>query len=59
LKRAGSGRGISRLADIDAAGKEMTALFVRDYPDYLIAPEILEGVFRQMMKSVTGAVRSS
>jgi glyoxylase-like metal-dependent hydrolase (beta-lactamase superfamily II) len=40
--------------DIDAAGKEMTALFVREYPDYLIAPEILEGVFRQMMKSVAG-----
>lgn len=41
--------------DIDAAGKEMTELFIRECPDYLIAPEILEWVFRQMMKSVAAS----
>lgn len=42
--------------DIDAAGKEMTDLFFQECPDYLIPPEILEWVFRQMMKSVAGSL---
>jgi glyoxylase-like metal-dependent hydrolase (beta-lactamase superfamily II) len=40
--------------DVDAAAREMTELFLRECPDYLIAPEILEWVFRQMLKSVAG-----
>ena len=36
--------------DIDAAGKAITEFFYREMPDYFIAPDILEGVFKQMLK---------
>jgi len=36
--------------DIDAAGKAVTESFYREMPNYFIAPDILEGVFKQMLK---------
>jgi glyoxylase-like metal-dependent hydrolase (beta-lactamase superfamily II) len=36
--------------DIDAAGKAITEFFYREMPNYFIAPDILEGVFKQMLK---------
>lgn len=36
--------------DVDAAGKAMTDFFYEQMPDYFITADILEGVFRQMVK---------
>jgi glyoxylase-like metal-dependent hydrolase (beta-lactamase superfamily II) len=36
--------------NVDEAAKAMTVYFYRECPDYFIAADILEGVFRQMMK---------
>jgi glyoxylase-like metal-dependent hydrolase (beta-lactamase superfamily II) len=36
--------------NVDDAAKAMTVTFYRECPDYFIAADILEGVFRQMMK---------
>ncbi len=38
--------------DIDAAGKEITAFLYNRMPGYFIAPDILEIVFKQMLKYV-------
>jgi 2-aminobenzoylacetyl-CoA thioesterase len=38
--------------DVEAAGKAMTDFFYRQMPGYFISPDILEGVFRQMLKYV-------
>jgi glyoxylase-like metal-dependent hydrolase (beta-lactamase superfamily II) len=38
--------------DIDAAGKAITEFFYREMPNYFIAPDILEGVFKQMLKFI-------
>lgn len=42
----------SRGGDIEAAAKAMNVVFFERCPDYFIAPEILEGVFKQMMKHI-------
>ncbi|NPU84275.1 MAG: MBL fold metallo-hydrolase [Syntrophaceae bacterium] len=42
----------SRGGDVEAAAKAMNALFFERCSDYFIAPEILEGVFKQMMKHI-------
>lgn len=36
--------------DLDAAARDITEVFYRQNPGYFIAPQILEGVFRQMLK---------
>ena len=36
--------------NVDEAAKAMTIYFYQECPDYFIAADILEGVFRQMMK---------
>lgn len=36
--------------NVDDAARAMNVLFYKECPDYFIAPDILEGVFRQMMK---------
>jgi len=38
--------------DIDTAAKMVTALFFKEMPNYFLAPEILEGVFKQTFKYV-------
>jgi len=38
--------------DIDAAGKEITASLYKRMPGYFIAPDILEMVFKQMLKYI-------
>jgi len=38
--------------DLDASAKAMTALFYEKSPDYFISADILEGVFRQMVKHI-------
>jgi len=51
-------RGIYRekTGDVDAAAKAMNAVFFERCPDYFIAPEILEGVFKQMMKYIAKTI---
>jgi len=39
--------------DIDATAKAITDHFYRQMPDYFITREILEGVFRQMIKFIS------
>jgi Zn-dependent hydrolases, including glyoxylases len=39
--------------DIDAAGKAITDYFYNQMPDYFIRREILEGVFKQMLKFIS------
>lgn len=41
-----------RTKDIDQAAKELTQKFYEENPDYLLTPEIFEGVFRQMVRHV-------
>jgi 2-aminobenzoylacetyl-CoA thioesterase len=38
--------------DVDAAGKAVTEFFYQEMPDYFIARDILEGVFKQMLKFI-------
>ena len=38
--------------DIDASAKSLTDFFYREFPGYFIAPDILEGVFKQMFKFI-------
>jgi glyoxylase-like metal-dependent hydrolase (beta-lactamase superfamily II) len=39
--------------DIDAAGKAITDYFYKQMPDYFIQRDILEGVFKQMLKFIS------
>ena len=39
--------------DIDAAGKAITDYFYKQMPDYFIRRDILEGVFKQMLKFIS------
>ncbi len=41
-----------RAGDIDAAAQEMTDSFYAENPDYFISREILEGVYRQMVRHI-------
>jgi len=38
--------------DLDASARAMTALFYERSPDYFLSAEILEGVFKQMVKHI-------
>ncbi len=38
--------------DIDASAKSLTEYFYKEFPGYFIAPDILEGVFKQMFKFI-------
>ena len=39
--------------DIDAAGKAVADYFYNQMPDYFIRRDILEGVFKQMLKFIS------
>ena len=41
-----------RTGDIDRAAKELTDSFFKQYEDYFLAPEIMEGVNRQMIRHI-------
>jgi glyoxylase-like metal-dependent hydrolase (beta-lactamase superfamily II) len=45
-----------RTRDIDASTKEMTDLFFKKYPDYIISPEIYLGIYRQMFRHIAEAL---
>jgi len=42
--------------DIEAAAKELTRRFYAQNPDYLLTPEIFQGVFRQMVRHVAAHI---
>ena len=41
-----------KTGDIQIAAKELTSTYYHEYPDWVISPEILEGVFRQMLRHI-------
>lgn len=43
--------------DVDEAARELTRRFYSQNPDYLLTPEIFQGVFRQMVRHVAGQIR--
>jgi glyoxylase-like metal-dependent hydrolase (beta-lactamase superfamily II) len=45
--------------DVDAAAKALNAAFYEANPDYFIAPDILEGVFKQMVKHIQKTLGAS
>lgn len=47
----------SKTKDIEVAARELTRRFYAQNPDYLLTPEIFQGVFRQMVRHVAGQMR--
>jgi glyoxylase-like metal-dependent hydrolase (beta-lactamase superfamily II) len=45
-----------RTRDIDAAAQELTDSFYAENPDYYMSQEILEGVYRQMVRHIAGGL---
>lgn len=45
-----------RTRDIDAAAHELTDSFYAENPDYYMSQEILEGVYRQMVRHIAGGL---
>ena len=41
-----------RTLDIEVASRELVRAFYKENPDYFLAPEIFEGVYRQMVKHI-------
>jgi glyoxylase-like metal-dependent hydrolase (beta-lactamase superfamily II) len=48
-----------RTDEIDATTKELVHAFFQENPDYFLSPEIFEGVYRQMVRHIAGALDSS
>jgi 2-aminobenzoylacetyl-CoA thioesterase len=44
-----------RTKDIQIAAKELTDYYYNQYPDWVVSPEIVEGVYRQMIRHIAGA----
>jgi hypothetical protein len=42
-----------KTGDIEVAAKELTADYFNKYPDWVVSPEIVEGVFRQILRHIT------
>jgi len=45
-----------RTGNIETAAREMVSAFYKENPDYVLAPEILEGVYRQMVRHIANAM---
>jgi glyoxylase-like metal-dependent hydrolase (beta-lactamase superfamily II) len=48
-----------RTGDIETAVQEMTTAFYKENPDYMLVPEIMEGVYRQMFRHIAGTIEDS
>jgi len=48
-----------RTGDIEATAREMINLLYSENTDYIIPPEILEGVYRQMVRHIAAAMAAS
>jgi glyoxylase-like metal-dependent hydrolase (beta-lactamase superfamily II) len=47
-----------RTGDIRIAAKELTKEYYQKHPDWIVSPEIEEGVFRQMLRHIAGTIPS-
>jgi glyoxylase-like metal-dependent hydrolase (beta-lactamase superfamily II) len=45
-----------RTGDIETTAREMVITFCKENPDYMLAPDILEGVYRQMVRHIANAM---
>ncbi len=48
-----------RTGDIRKAARELTNAYYQKYPDWVVPPEILEGVFRQILRHLSGSTPPS
>jgi len=46
----------ARVRDEEAAAKELVGAFYAENSDYLLSPEIYEGIYRQMVRHIAGAM---
>ena len=46
----------ARTRDEEAAAKELVSAFYAENSDYLLSPEIYEGIYRQMVRHIAGAM---
>ena len=44
-----------KTGDIEIAAKALTAGYFRRYPDWVVSPEIVEGVYRQMLRHIASS----
>jgi len=42
--------------DIDKAAKKIVSSFYQEYPDYFLSPDILEGVYRQIVRHIASTM---
>lgn len=54
--RTGVEEDYSRTRDVNTLAREITETFYAENPDYFLSPEIFEGVYRQVIKHIAGAV---
>lgn len=55
-RRADMERVYLQTRDIEKAVEEMAQAFQRENPDYIIAPEINRGIYRQMIRHIAGVI---
>lgn len=48
-----------RTGDIQIAAKELTSAYYHKHPDWVVSPEIVEGVYRQMLRHIASAMEKS
>jgi len=46
-----------RTGDIQTTARKLVIAFCKENPDYMMAPEILEGVYRQMVRHIANAIK--
>ena len=46
-----------RTGDIQTTARKLVLAFRKENPDYMMAPEILEGVYRQMVRHIANAIK--
>ena len=44
------------MGDVDAAARTIVTAFHKENPDYIVIPEILEMVYRQMVRHIANAM---
>jgi glyoxylase-like metal-dependent hydrolase (beta-lactamase superfamily II) len=44
-----------RIGNIDSAAQELTRAYYHKHPDWVVSSEIVEGVYRQMLRHIAGA----
>ena len=47
-----------RIGNIDSAAQELTRAYYHKHPDWVVSSEIVEGVYRQMLRHIAGTLSS-